>query len=369
MHVPFVDLKAQYDSIKSDIDAAISGIVEKTAFVMGPGVVGFEQAYAEYLGVKHVIAVSDGTNAIQVTLRALGVGAGDEVIIPTHTFMATAEAVSLVGATPILTDVDPVSYHTTAELIAPRISPRTKVIMPVHLYGQAVDLDPIYALARAHGIQVVEDAAQAHGTLYRGRKVGEGGAASTFSFYPAKNLGTYGEGGAIATNDDALAERARLVRDHGSKIKYEHEIVGGNFRMSGIEGAVLSAKLPHLDGWNQRRRAHAAQYAKELGDVAGITLPQESAHTTGNYHLYVIETERRDELQAYLKARDIHTGIHYPIPIHEQKAYAHLGHKAGAFPEAARLTRRILSLPMYPELTKAQISYVASGVKAFFQAS
>ncbi len=367
MNVPFVDLKAQYDSIRDEITPAIQKVLDTTAFVMGPGVLDFEKQYAEYLGVGHVIATSDGTNAIQVVLRALGIGVGDEVIVPAHTFIATAEAVSLVGATPVFADVDANSYLVTAEEVAAKITEKTKAILPVHLYGQAVAMEPIRTLAREKNIFVVEDAAQAHGTLYNGKRVGGGSTASTWSFYPGKNLGTYGEGGAVATDDDALAERVRLVRDHGSKIKYEHEILGGNFRMSGIEGAVLQVKLRHLDAWNEARRTHAARYRELLADVGDISLPSEPTHSTGNYHLFVIQTDRRDELGAFLKERGIHTGIHYPVPVHLQKPYEQLGYGEGAYPITEKLARRILSLPMYAELKDEQVAYVADSVKAFFK--
>ncbi len=365
MEVPFVDLKAQYRSIKAEVDAAIQNVIDAASFVMGPAVLGFEKKYAEYLGVGHVIAISDGTNAIGVTLRALGVGPGDEVIVPAHTFMATAEAVSLLGATPVFADVDPSTYLITKAEIEKVVTPATKVIMPVHLYGQAVDMDPIRAFAKDRGIFVVEDAAQAHGTLYNGKRVGGGSTASTFSFYPGKNLGTYGEGGAVATDDDALATKIRLVRDHGSSIKYEHEVLGGNYRMSGIEGAVLGVKLGHLDGWNDARRQHAALYGELLKDSPGVTLPVEPAHSKGNYHLFVIQVDNRDQLLAYLKERGIHGGIHYPIPLHEQKVYA--GTATGTYPATESLTKRIISLPMYPELTREQIEYVTDAVKEFLR--
>lgn len=365
MHVPFVDLQTQYRNIKLEVDTAIQGVLDASQYILGPAVAAFEKDFAEYLNVTHVIAVSDGTNALSLALRVLGVGYGDEVILPANTFIATAEAVSLVGATPVFSDIDEKTYHTTAELVAGKITSKTKAIIPVHLYGQSVDMDPIVALGQKHGIPVIEDAAQAHGTLYRDRKAGGLATISCFSFYPGKNLGTYGEGGAVATNDDALAKQARLMRDHGSNIKYNHEVVGGNFRMSGIEGAVLGVKLKHLNEWNLTRRQHADLYRKLLADIPDITLPIEPEYSKGNYHLFVIRTKKRDELQSYLKEKDIQTGIHYPVPIHLQKAYAHLGYSAGDFPVTELVSKEILSLPMYPELTREQIMYVCEQIISF----
>ncbi len=367
MHVPFLDLQAQYQSIKKDIDEAIHHILDTSAYASGPAVAAFEKAFQEYLGVGHVVAVSDGTNAIQLVLRALDIGPRDEVIIPAHTFIATAAAISFVGATPVFVDVDPVTYHIDALRVREKITARTKAIMPVHLYGQSVDLDPLRALAAEKNIFLLEDAAQAHGTLYKGTKIGGGSTASTFSFYAGKNLGTYGEGGAIATDDAALADRVRLMRDHGSRVKYTHEVLGGNFRMSGIEGAVLGVKLPHLDAWNEMRRTHARTYARLLMGVGDVALPIEPSYSKGNYHLFVIQTGRRDQLQAYLKEHDIHTGIHYPNPIHLAQPYRHLGYAEGAFPHTETLARRILSLPMYAELTYAQVLFVTDTIKEFFK--
>lgn len=366
MKVPFVDLQAQYQAHKTEIDTAIQNILDTSQYMMGPGVLNFEKDFGEYLGVANVVTVSDGTHALELALRALAVGAGDEVIVPAHTFVATAESVSIIGATPVFADVDPSTHQMTLETVLPRVTAKTKVITPVHLYGSAVDIDPILAFAQEKNIFVIEDAAQAHGTRYKEKRVGGNGVLSCFSFYPGKNLGTYGEGGAVATNDPVLAEKVRLIRDHGSRVKYQHEVLGGNFRMSGIEGAVVGAKLPHLEEWNARRRAHAAQYRELLAGVAEITFPLVPDFVEPNYHLCIVTTEKRDALQAYLKERDIHTGIHYPIPCHLQPVYASLGYHEGDMPHAEKIARETLSLPMYAELSSEQITYVCDAIKAFF---
>ena len=368
MKVPFVDLQAQYQAHKIEIDAAIHDILDTSQYMLGPGVRNFEKAFAKYIGVHDVIAVSDGTNALQVALRALAIGRGDEVIVPAHTFVATAEAVSLVGATPVFVDVDPHTHHLTAGLMSGKITERTKAVIPVHLYGHPVDLDPILELAKAKNIFVIEDAAQAQGSIYKGKYVGGSGTVSCFSFYPGKNLGTYGEGGAVATNNEELAGKIRLIHDHGSNIKYQHDVLGGNFRMSGIEGAVLGAKLPYLDGWNESRRAHAAHYRKLLDGVP-VDIPRVCDEGVSNYHLFTIQTttrEQRDALQTFLKERDIATGVHYPIPCHMQPVYAFLGHTLGDFSVSEKIASTTLSLPMYAELTREQIIYVTESVKEFF---
>jgi dTDP-4-amino-4,6-dideoxygalactose transaminase len=356
MSVPFADLQAQYRSIKGEIDAAIARVVES--------------AFADYVGAKFCVGVNSGTAAIQIALQACGVGAGDEVIVPANTFFATAEAVSTAGATPRFVDADPVSYNINAELIESAITERTRAVIPVHLYGQPADLDPILDIAARHNLIVIEDAAQAHGARYKGRRVGALARAGCFSFYPGKNLGAFGEGGAVVTNDGEVARRARLLRDHGSERKYRHEIIGYNFRMEGIQGAVLGVKLPHLEGWNDLRRAHAARYNELLGaaggnDECGLTLPREGDHARHVYHLYVVQTGERDALQKHLAAAGVQTGIHYPVPVHLQPAYSSLGHKPGDFPAAERQAARVLSLPMFAELTEGQVARVAEAVSSF----
>ena len=369
MSVPFVDLQAQYRSIKSEVDAAIQRVLDTSAFVLGREVEAFERAFAEYVGAEFCVGVSNGTAAIQLALTACGVGAGDEVIVPANTFFATAEAVSTAGATPVFVDCDPVSYNVDASKIEAAVTPRTRAVIPVHLYGQPADLDVVFEIAERHNLFVIEDAAQAHGARYKGRRVGPLGRAGCFSFYPGKNLGAYGEGGAVVTNDKEVARRVRLLRDHGSEQKYRHEIVGYNFRLEGIQGAVLGVKLQHLDRWNALRREHAARYREllaPLGASGALALPEETPYAEGVYHLFVVQAEARDSLQRFLSAAGVQTGIQYPVPVHLQPAYAPLGHKEGDFPEAERQARRLLSLPMFAELTERQIAYVADALGDFF---
>lgn len=357
--VPFVDLKAQYQTIKPEIDGAIARVIENTSFVMGREVAAFEEAFAQWLNARFCIGVNSGTAALQLALLACEIRPGDEVIVPSFTFFATAEAVSVLGATPVFVDIDPVAYTVTASAIEKAITPRTRAIIPVHLYGQPVDLDPILALGARHHVRVIEDAAQAHGAEYKGSRVGALGAAGCFSFYPSKNLGAYGEAGAIVTNDEELARRLRLLRDHGSTSKYAHAIVGYNFRMEEIQAAVLKVKLPHLDDWNNQRRAHAAAYNDLLND-SGLILPREMDYARHVYHVYAVQTDNRDELQQRLTAKGVQTGVHYPIPIHLQPAYESLGYKSGDLPVTERLSQQVLSLPMYAELNQEQQRAVAN---------
>lgn len=364
MTIPFVDLKAQYQSIKTEVNEAIQRVLDNTSFILGKEVQAFEEAFADYVGAKHCIAVNSGTAAIQVAVQAFNLDAGSEVIIPTNTFFATAEAISTANATPVFVDCDAVSYNIDVTKIEAAITEKTKAIMPVHLYGQSADLDPIFEIAKKHNLLVIEDAAQAHGSLYKNKRVGALGVAGCFSFYPGKNLGAYGEGGAIVTNDDEVARYASLLRDHGSAKKYHHDIIGYNFRLEGIQGAVLSVKLKHLDGWNDLRHAHAAAYNLLLAD-SNLILPREMDYARHIYHLYVVQSEQRDALMKVLNDADIQTGIHYPIPIHLQSAYEFLRHKAGDFPEAEKQAKSLLSLPMFPELTGEQIARVAESVLSF----
>lgn len=359
--IPFVDLQAQYRSIKDEMDAAIMRVVGNASFVLGREVAAFEESFAAYIGARHCVGVSNGTAAIQLALTACGIGPGDEVIVPANTFFATAEAVSTAGATPVFVDADPVSYAIDASRIEAAITPATRAIIAVHLYGQAADLDAVTGIARRHHLLVIEDAAQAHGALYRGRPVGSFGHAATFSFYPGKNLGAYGEGGAVVTNDDEVARQVRLLRDHGSEQKYHHEIIGYNFRLEGIQGAVLCVKLKHLERWNQLRREHASRYNALLAGT-GLALPEEMSYARHVYHLYVVQAKERDRLQADLSAAGVQTGIHYPVPIHLQPAYAFLGHTRGSFPETERQAAQVLSLPMFPELTEEQLKTVAESI-------
>jgi dTDP-3-amino-3,4,6-trideoxy-alpha-D-glucose transaminase len=368
MPVPFVDLQAQYRSIKSEVDAAVQRVLDTSAFILGREVESFERAFAEYVGAEECVGVSNGTAAIQLALQACGVGAGDEVVVPANTFFATAEAVSTAGATPVFVDCDPVTYNLDPARIEEVITERTRAVIPVHLYGQPADLDAIFEVAERRNLIVIEDAAQAHGARHRGRRVGPLGRAGCFSFYPGKNLGAYGEGGAVVTNDAGVARRLRMLRDHGSEQKYRHELVGYNMRLEGIQGAVLNVKLKYLDEWNALRRAHAARYREllaPLADSAALALPQEADYAEHVYHLFVVQTDARDALQRYLSAAGVQTGIHYPVPVHLQPAYAAFGHKEGDFCNAESQSERVLSLPMFAELTEHQLKYVADALADF----
>jgi dTDP-4-amino-4,6-dideoxygalactose transaminase len=362
MSVPFVDLKAQYRSIRVEVDNAIHEVIESSGFVLGPAVERFETEFADYLGVDYVIGINSGTTALQLALLAIGVGPGDEVIVPAHTFVATAAAVSHVGARPVLVDVLARTGNLDPSLLEGAVTPRTRAILPVHLYGQSADLDPILEFAEPRGIAVIEDACQAHGALYRGLPVGTFGIASCFSFYPGKNLGAYGEAGAVATDDPAIAARVRRLRNHGELERYRHVEIGFNARMEGIQGAVLSVKLRHLDEWNEARRMRAAAYADALGDCE-LELPVVEPDRDHVFHLYVVRGEDRDGLRRHLAEQDIQTGLHYPVPIHLQESYRGLGYREGAFPVAERWASRCLSLPMYAELTEAQLDRVVDAVR------
>lgn len=365
MNIPLVDLRAQYLPLKDEISAGMEQALEGMRLFLGPNVQAFEKEFAEFCGVKHGIGVSDGTAALHIILRALGVGPGDEVITVSHTFIATVEAIVLAGARPVFVDVDPFTYLMDVGQIEARITAATKVIMPVHLYGQTADMDPILEIASRHGLKVVEDACQAHGAEYRGRRAGSLGDAAAFSFYFSKNLGAYGEGGFITTNDDELARKVRMIRDHGSERRYYHEQIGWNGRLDELQAVVLRAKLPHLAAWNEARRDHAARYDELLAGLPAHT-PRVCPENLPVYHLYVIRVPDRDALQAYLKERGVFTGIHYPVPVHLQAALANLGYQAGDLPATEEVAQDILSLPMYPELTDEQIAIVAGTVRAFF---
>jgi dTDP-4-amino-4,6-dideoxygalactose transaminase len=365
MNVPFLDLQAQYRSIKPELDSAIQAVLDKSAYVLGPAVAEFEKNFALYCQSDHCVGINNGTNALLLALRALGVGAGDEVITAANTFIATAAAIAHAGAKPVLVDVDPVSRTVDPNLIERAITPRTKVIIPVHLFGRTADMDPILEIAARHNLFVLEDAAQAHGAKYKGRVAGSMGKLAAFSFYPGKNLGAYGEGGAVTTSDEELARRVKMLRDHGSEKKYYHELLGYNARLEGIQGAVLGTKLRYLDKWNNGRNKVAQNYNRLLRD-GPVGVPNMDPDYFQVFHLYVVETKRREELMKFLQERGISTLIHYPVPIHLQKAFAHLGYRAGDFPVTEKLADQILSLPMFPELTDDQIAYVVVNIKEFF---
>lgn len=362
MRVPFVDLKAQYHSLKSEFDAAVLQVLGETAFVSGRYATAFENAFAEYLGVENCVAVANGTDAIEIALQAIGIEPGDQVIVPANTFLATAEGVSNIGAVPVFVDNDPETYNIDPSKIEERITPKTKAIIPVHLYGLPAEMDEIMAISKKHGLKVMEDCAQAHGATYRGRKVGTFGDAATFSFYPSKNLGAFGDAGGIATNDSDTAAQARLIANHGQFAKNRHTIVGRNSRMDGIQAAVLSVKLPHLDSWLDARRENAELYNELLAD-ADIRVPQASPHSTHTYHLYVVQVPHRESVQAKLAEAGIESGLHYPTPVPLMEAYEHLGYSSDDFPVAASQMNRILSLPMYAELTEEQIRHVCNTLK------
>jgi dTDP-4-amino-4,6-dideoxygalactose transaminase len=362
MKVPFVDLQAQYAAIAPEIETAIRGVFESAEFILGKDVRLFEEEFAKHAGVKHTVGVGSGLAALELILRAYGIGPGDEVITAANTFIATALAICAVGARPVLVDPDPCTYNLSASTLAAAITPRTRAIMPVHLYGQPADLEPILAIAERHHLLVVEDAAQAHGARYAGRRAGAWGGAAAFSFYPAKNLGAYGDAGLVATNDDAIAEKIRRLRNYGERVKYEHAVIGTNSRLDTIQAAVLRVKLRHLDDWNAARRKHAVVYGKRLAELP-IALPKTIEKAEHVFHLYVIQVENRDQVQTQLRAQGIGTGIHYPIPIHLQEACAHLGYRRGQFPVTEAAAQRILSLPMYAELSEAQIELVTTALQ------
>jgi dTDP-4-amino-4,6-dideoxygalactose transaminase len=366
MNVPFLDLKAQYATIKDEIHAAIGDVLQNTAFAGGPFVAKFEQAFAQFCGTKHAIGVGNGTDALWLSLLAIGIGPGDEVITVPDTFIATAEAISYCGAKPVFVDVDEKTYNMDPARFEAAITPRTKAVIPVHLFGQPVDMDPILGIAEAHGLHLIEDACQAHGAQYKGRNAGSMGATGCFSFYPGKNLGAYGEAGAVVTNDDAIAGRIRTFRDHGQAKKYHHDIIGWNARMDGIQGAVLSVKLKYLTDWNDARRAHAQEYTRLLSPVKEVITPREADYARHVFHVYAIRIQERDRLMARLAERGISCGIHYPVPVHLQKAYQGLGLGEGSFPVAERCAAEFLSLPMYAELTSEQIRFVADEIKGFY---
>lgn len=365
--IQFVDLKKQYAPYKSEILAGVERILDGMQLFLGENVRALEQEFAGYCGVKHGIGVSDGTAALHVILRAMGIGPGHEVITVSHTFIATAEAILLAGARPVFVDIDPQTCLMDVSKVEEKITSRTKAILPVHLYGQTVDMDPLMDIARRHHIYVVEDACQAHGAEYHGRKAGSLGDAAGFSFYYSKNLGAYGEGGFITTNNEELAHRCRMIRDHGSEVRYQHALVGMNARLDEIQAMVCRVKLPHLSEWNDLRRQHAAEYKHYLADTPVLT-PVTRSGNVPVHHLYVVRAQHRDELQTYLKERGIFTGIHYPVPIHMQKAVEFLGYRHGDLPVTEQVVTEILSLPMYAELTEEEIATIASAIQAFYNA-
>jgi dTDP-4-amino-4,6-dideoxygalactose transaminase len=360
--VPYLDLKAQYQSIKPEIDAAINCVLDSGQFVLGPQVAAFEQNFAAYCGTSECIALNSGTSALHLALLAAGVEPGDEVITVPFTFVASVAAVLYAGARPVLVDIEPRSFTMDPAAVEKGITRRTKAILPVHLYGQSADMDSIMDVARRHKLVVIEDAAQAHGAKYKGRLVGSIGDLACFSFYPGKNLGAYGEGGAVTTNNPEYARTVRMLRDWGQDRKYHHVLRGYNYRMEGFQGAVLDVKLRHLDRWTEARRAVVRQY-NELLVHSDVETPIEMSWAKHVYHVYTLRSSNRDGLQAALTADGIQTGIHYPVPVHLQPAYADLGYGPGAFPQAEAAAKQVLSLPLYPELTEDAVERVASAVR------
>jgi dTDP-4-amino-4,6-dideoxygalactose transaminase len=361
--IPAANPRAQYLSHKIEIDVAIAAALDGNRYILGPQTQAFEQDFAAYLGVRFTSGVGSGTEALHVAIRACGLGPGDEIITVSHTAVATVSAIELAGATPVLVDIDPVTYTIDPNKIAAAITPRTTAIIPVHLYGAAANLNPIVDLARRHSLKVIEDCAQAHGARYADRVVGSLGDVACFSFYPTKNLGAIGDGGLVATNDPVIAENLNLLRQYGWRERYVSEIAGWNTRLDELQAAILRVKLRHLDADNAKRQALAALYAEQLAGV--VTLPIEPAHTRHVYHLYVIRHPRRDALMQFLHARGIGTAIHYPAPIHLQPAYRGRLGDVGSLPETERAAREIVSLPMYPELSAADVRTVAQAVREF----
>lgn len=364
--IPLVDLKAQYLAIKDEMDAAVHRIMDNTSFIMGPEVQKLEEAFAKFCGTRYAIGVASGTAALHLALAALEIGPGDEVVTVSHTFIATAEPIATLGARAVFVDVDPAYFTLDPAKLEAAITPRTRAIIVVHLYGQCADMDAINTIASKHDIPVIEDAAQAHGATYKGGTTGQLGRLACFSFYPGKNLGGYGDGGAVATDDLALTERIRKLRNHGRRDKYVHDEVGYGERLDALQAAILGVKLPYLAGWNERRRHWASRYTELLSDVPEITLPAVRPEGDHVFHLYVIQTSARDELLDYLKQSHVMAGIHYPLPLHLQPAFDHLGYHAGDFPVTERLADTILSLPLFPELTETDVARVAETVRAFF---
>lgn len=364
MQVALVDLAAQYQSIKPEIDEAIQRILDNTSFIMGHEVQAFEEAFATHVEAAGAVGVSSGTAAIELSLRALGIGAGDEVITSAHTFIATAEAITNAGARPVFADIDPVTFNIDPNQVETLITDRTRAILPVHLYGQPADLTSLMEIATRRGLWLIEDAAQAHGAEVDGRRCGSIGHLSCFSFYPGKNLGAYGDAGAVTGNDTQLLDRIRRSRDHGRTTKYEHVEVGFAERIDALQAAILGAKLPHLEAWTEGRRSHARRYTDLLAG-ADVTTPVEAPGLRHVYHLYVLRSARRDELLAHLKANGVAAGIHYPIPLHRQPAYAKQGYDGVSLPETERAAAEVISLPMYPELTDDQLTQVADAVRSF----
>ena len=366
--IPLVDLKAQYNSIKTEIDNAIQGVLDTTSFIMGEELERFEEEFALFCNTKYAIGVANGSDALILALKACGIGEADEIITVPHTFIATTEAITHVGGKIVFIDINPKTYTIDVSKIEEKISNKTRAIIPVHLYGQPADMDPIIKLAKEYNLKIIEDAAQAHGAEYQGKKVGSIGDVACFSFYPGKNLGAYGDAGMTTTNNEEISKKLKLLRNHGRITKkYEHEIEGHSSRLDNLQAAILRVKLKYLNNWNDSRRDNAKKYNELLNNTAGIITPYEADYAKHVYHLYVIRTEKgRDKLRKILKSKGIATGIHYPIPLHLQPAYSYLGYKKGDFPVTEEASQEILSLPMYAELTYEQIDEIVKLIKSYY---
>ena len=369
MNLPLVDLKRQYESIKDEIESTVSEVMQGAQFILGENVELFENEFARYCEVKYAVGVASGTDALTLSLNALEIGDGAEVITVPNTFIATVDAISRSGAKPVFVDIDPETYNIDVCEIEEKITDKTKAIIPVHLYGQSADMEPIVKLARKYEFKVIEDACQAHGAEYNGRKTGSLGDTGCFSFYPAKNLGAYGDGGMIVTNDREIAGKIAMLRNYGQSRKYYHDFVGYNSRLDEIQAAILRVKLKYLDSWNDSRHHSARLYSELLKEVPQVTTPTEAEGHSHVYHLYVIRCRDRDELQSYLNSKGIATGIHYPIPIHRQQAYRQLGYSKGSFPITEEYATEILSLPMFPEMKAEEIEYVCQSIREFYHAA
>lgn len=365
MNIPFLDLKAQYQKIKIEIKQRLEKVLDSAQFVLGAEVEEFEKNFASFCEAEYCVACNSGTSALHLALLASGIKPGDEIILPAHTFIATAEAVSYCQAMPVFAEIDSRTYTLDPEQVKSKITEKTRAIIPVHLYGQPADLDPLKEICQRGRMILIEDAAQAHGARYKKKRVGSFGDISCFSFYPGKNLGAYGEGGAVVTNDELLAHKIRMLRDHGQPRKYHHQTIGFNYRMDGFQGAVLNVKLRYIDEWNSLRRQKAKLY-NELLDKADVITPSEPDYAESVYHLYVILSENRERLKNYLEENGVGTGLHYPIPLHFQKAYQFLGYKKGDFPVTEKVSNSLLSLPIYPELDNSKIEYICELIKKFY---
>ncbi len=366
MVIHLVDLNRQYMSIKKSIDSAIDGVLNSGHFILGDNVELFEKEFAKYCGVKHAVALNSGTDALLFSLKSLGIGNGDEVITAANTFVATVNAITLVGAKPVLVDVNKENYNIDVEQLKYKITDKTKAIIPVHMYGQMCDMNPILKLAKKHGLRVIEDACQAHGAEYKGQRTGSFGDLACFSFYPSKNLGAYGDGGMATTDSGGLAEKLKLLRNYGQRAKYYHDVIGWNSRLDEIQAAILRVKLGHLEKWIECRGLAAERYDTALADIDEIVVPVKMKNSRHVYYLYVVRCERRDGLQTSLKSNGIETGIHYPVPIHMQKAYLFLGYNEGSFPVAEKAAKDILSIPMFPEIRASEIKLVVDSIRKYY---